>query len=102
NDSDEAVMPGFNRWVKTWMADYVSVQEIYWSVPGEAIDVSKLPRRAFDSEKQREETTALCSEYNQDHDMTPALDARFAALAAERIQAWPLRYYVWLPAVRIA
>ena len=102
NDSDEPVMPGFNRWVKTWMADYVSVQEIYWSVPGEAIDVTKLSRRAFDSEKQREETAALFADYNQDHDMTPDLDARFAALAAERIHASPLRYYVWLPAVRIA
>ncbi len=102
NDSDEPVMPGFNRWVKTWMADYVSVQEIYWSVPGEAIDVTKLPRRAFDSEKQREETAALFADYNQDHDMTPELDARFAALAAERIHASPLRYTVWLPAVRIA
>ena len=102
NDSDEPVMPGFNRWVKTWMADYVSVQEIYWSVPGEAIDVTKLPRRAFDSEQQREETAALFANYNQDHDMTPDLDARFAALAAERIHASPLRYHLWLPAVRIA
>jgi 4-amino-4-deoxy-L-arabinose transferase-like glycosyltransferase len=102
NDSDEAAMPGFNRWVKTWMADYVSVQEIYWSVPGEAIDVTKLPRRAFDSEQQREATAALFADYNQDHDMTPELDVRFAALAAERVHASPLRYYVWLPAVRIA
>jgi 4-amino-4-deoxy-L-arabinose transferase-like glycosyltransferase len=102
NDSDEPVMPGFNRWVKTWMADYVSVQEIYWSVPGEAIDVTKLPRRAFDSEQQREETAAPFADYNQDHDMTPELDARFAALAAERIHASPLRYYVWLPVLRIA
>jgi hypothetical protein len=36
-DSDELVMSGFNRWVKTWMADYVSVQEIYWPVPGQAL-----------------------------------------------------------------
>jgi hypothetical protein len=102
NDSDEPVMPGFNRWVKTWMADYVSVQEIYWSVPGEAIDVTKLPRRAFDSEQQREQTAALFADYNQDHDMTPELDARFGALAAERVHASPLRYYAWLPALRIA
>jgi len=34
--------------------------------------------------------------------MTPELDARFAALAAARIRAAPLRYYVWLPAVRVA
>jgi hypothetical protein len=64
--------------------------------------VTKLPRRAFDSKRQREETAALFADYNQDHDMTPELDARFAALAAERIHASPLRYYVWLPAVRIA
>jgi hypothetical protein len=30
------------------------------------------------------------------------LDERFAQLAAERIHHAPLRYYVWLPALRIA
>ena len=102
NDSDELVTTGFNRWVKTWTADYVSVQEIYWNVPGEQIDASSLPNRAFDSAQQREQTTALFADYNRDHDLTPELDARFAALAAERIHASPLRYYVWLPALRIA
>jgi 4-amino-4-deoxy-L-arabinose transferase-like glycosyltransferase len=101
-DSDEFVMTGFNRWVKTWIADYVSVQEIYWPVPGSDIDVSRLPSRAFDSAEQRKQTQELFSEYNDGHDMTPELDARFGALAAERIHAGPLRYYVWLPAVRIA
>ena len=57
-DSDELVMPGFNRWVKTWMADYVSVQEIYWNVPGADIDVTQLPDRAFDSRPQRDQTAA--------------------------------------------
>jgi 4-amino-4-deoxy-L-arabinose transferase-like glycosyltransferase len=101
-DSDELVMNGFNRWVKTWMADYVSVQEIYWSVPGSEMDVTRLPRRAFDSPQQRERTSELFSDYNRDRDMTAELDARFAALAAERVRTAPLRYYVWLPAVRIA
>jgi 4-amino-4-deoxy-L-arabinose transferase-like glycosyltransferase len=102
NDSDELVTLGFNRWVKTWIADYVSVQEIYWNVPGDAIDVSRLPRRAFDSAQQRETTRKIFADYNVDHDMTPELDARFATLAAERVRAAPLRYYVWLPALRIA
>ncbi len=101
NDSDELVMTGFNRWVKTWMADYVSVQEIYWNVPGSAIEVTRLPNRAFDSAQQREETTLLFADYNRDHEMSPELDARFAALAATRIRTAPFRYYVWLPAVRI-
>jgi hypothetical protein len=95
-------MVGFNRWTKTWIADYASVQEIYWNVPGSAIDISRLPRRAFDSELQLQETAQLFADYNQDHDVTPELDARFAALAAARIRAAPLRYYVWLPALRIA
>ncbi len=102
NDSDEPVMTGFNRWVKTWIADYVSVQEIYWNVPGEEIDAARLPRRAFDSPQQKEETDQLFADYNRDHDMTPQLDARFGALAAERIHAGPFRYYLRLPAMRIA
>ncbi len=102
NDSDELVMTGFNRWVKTWTADYVSVQEIYWNVPGEEIDVTRLPGRAFDSSPQKKLTEELFADYNRDHDMTPELDARFAGLAAERIHAAPLRYYGWLPFLRIA
>jgi hypothetical protein len=102
NDSDEPVMNGFNRWVKTWIADYVSVQEIYWNVPGTDIDATRLPSRAFDSPQQRDETNALFADYNRDHDISPELDARFAALAAQRIHAAPVRYYVWLPVMRIA
>jgi 4-amino-4-deoxy-L-arabinose transferase-like glycosyltransferase len=102
NDSDESLMPGFNRWVKTWMADYVSVQEIYWPVPGSEIDFTRLPSRAFDSPQQRKQTADLFADYNASHDMTPEIDARFAALAEERIHDAPLRYYVWLPALRIA
>jgi len=102
NDSDEAPMPGFNRWVKTWIAEYVSVEEIYWNVPGEEIDVTRLPSRAFDSAQQKAATAALFSDYNRDHDITPEIDGGFAALAAERVHAAPLRYYIWLPALRIA
>lgn len=101
-DSDELVMPGFNRWVKTWMADFVSVQEIYWKVPGDTLDITLLPSRAFDSAQQRERTRQLFEAYDRDKDMTSELDAGFADLAAERIRAAPLRYYVWLPVARIA
>ena len=102
NDSDEPVMSGFNRWTKTWIVEYASVEEIYWNVPGSAIDFTRLPRRAFDSQQQRQETAQLFADYNSDHDISPELDARFAALAAARIHAAPLRYYIWLPTLRIA
>jgi 4-amino-4-deoxy-L-arabinose transferase-like glycosyltransferase len=101
NEEDEFVPMGFNHWVKTWMADYTSVEEFYWRVSGATIDAEKLPTRAFDSEQQRDETVQLVADYNDTLHMTPELDARFAALASARIQAAPLRYYVWLPMVRI-
>ena len=84
------------------MADYASVEEIYWPVPGDTVDADKLPARAFDSEAQRQQTEELLAEYNQVLHVTPELDARFAALASQRIRQAPLRYYVWLPLVRIA
>jgi hypothetical protein len=34
--------------------------------------------------------------------MTPELDARFGSLAANRIRAHPVRYYVGLPLLRVA
>ena len=102
NEADEFVPMGFNRWVRTWIADYTSVEEIYWQVPGAAVDAGKLPARAFDSEEQRQRTAQLLADYNQGLLVTPDLDAKFAALAAERIHDAPLCYYLWLPLVRIA
>jgi hypothetical protein len=84
------------------MAEYVSVEEIYWNVPGDKIDVTRLPQRAFDSAEQREVTAQLFADYNRDHDITSELDARFAGLAADRIRGAPFRYYVGLPMLRIA
>jgi Dolichyl-phosphate-mannose-protein mannosyltransferase len=93
---------GFNRWVMTWMADYVSVQEIYWQEPGEKIDPEKLPRRAFDNEQQKERTLRVLDAYNEDTEIGPELDQQFNALAQERIRGHRFRYYVWLPLLRIA
>jgi 4-amino-4-deoxy-L-arabinose transferase-like glycosyltransferase len=100
--NDELAERGFNRWVKTWIADYASVEEIYWNVPGDKIDPDKLPSRAFDSASESETTQALIDDYNQSTQMTAELDARFGALAAQRVQEHPIRYYFWLPALRIA
>jgi 4-amino-4-deoxy-L-arabinose transferase-like glycosyltransferase len=102
NEENTFVPMGFNRWVKTWIVDYASVEEIYWAVPGNAVDPEKLPSRAFDSPDQREQTTQLLEAYNDAQHVTPDLDARFAALAAERVHHSHLRYYVVLPLLRIA
>jgi hypothetical protein len=101
-DSDELVLRGFNRWVKTWMVEYASVEEIYWNVPGEKIDPQKLPARAMESAAERETTLSLIADYNETQDIAPELDAGFGDLAAERIRAHPVRYYFVLPLLRVA
>jgi 4-amino-4-deoxy-L-arabinose transferase-like glycosyltransferase len=102
NEENAFVPLGFNRWVKTWIVDYASVEEIYWTVPGNKVDAEKLPSRAFDSPEQREQTLQLLDDYDDTLHVTPDLDARFAALAADRVHHSPLRYYVELPLLRIA
>ncbi len=102
NDPDEFVPSGYDRWVRTWIADFVSTDEIYWNIPGDAIDLHLLPSRAFDSAQQREKTEAIFRDYDKITFVNPDLDARFADLANERVRDHPLRYYVWLPALRIA
>ena len=102
NEANEFVPLGFNRWVRTWIADYVSVEEVYWQVPDLAIDPAQLPSRAFDSPAQRERTLGVLADYNAQLRVPPDLDKRFAELAAQRIRESPLRYYIWLPALRIA
>lgn len=101
-EQDELAPRGFNRWVRTWIADYTSVEEIYWDVPGNPIDATKLPSRAFDSPEQKEQTLALIADYNAQPDLNPQLDARFGILAAERVANHPIRYYAELPLLRIA
>jgi 4-amino-4-deoxy-L-arabinose transferase-like glycosyltransferase len=106
NAPTEYVASGFNRWTKTWMAEYVSVEDVYWKVstetPGESIDPAKLPSRAFDSAQEREWTAELIAELNRTQMLDADADAKFAELARERIRRSPLRYYVWLPTLRIA
>ncbi|HEY1465141.1 MAG TPA: glycosyltransferase family 39 protein [Terriglobales bacterium] len=102
NEDDEYVDIGFNRWVKTWMVDYVSVEEIYWNVPGIKIDAKLLPSRAFDSSEQKQQTEQLIDQYNSTLDLDPQLDQKFNSLADARIHQRPLRYYVKLPFLRIA
>jgi 4-amino-4-deoxy-L-arabinose transferase-like glycosyltransferase len=101
NQENAFVPLGFNRWMRTWIADYTSTEDIYWAVPGSAVPAEKLPSRAFDTPEQREQTMQLLQDYNDAQIVTPELDARFAALAAERVHRSWLRYYGVLPLMRI-
>lgn len=102
NEENTFVPAGFNRWMRTWIVDYTSVEDIYWAVPGNTVAAEKLPSRSFDSPQQREQTMQLLEDYNSTLHVTPDLDTRFAALAGERVQHSWWRYYVGLPLLRIA
>jgi 4-amino-4-deoxy-L-arabinose transferase-like glycosyltransferase len=101
NDPGEFVPLGFNRWVKTWAVDFVSVSEVYWKVDGEPVDFHLLPERAFDSRQEYDATQDLVTSYNQQLHVEPDLDAGFEQLAQQRIRHSLFRYYVWLPSLRI-
>ena len=102
NQENAFVPLGFNRWMRTWVVDYTSVEDIYWAVPGNTVDPEKLPSRAFDSPEQREQTIKVLEDYNNVQHVTPDLDARFASLATERVHHSLWRYYIELPLLRIA
>ena len=101
NYEGEFVPTGFNRWIKTWIADYVSTEEVYWNIPGEKVDPHNLPSRAYDTPEQKQKVFALFDQYNDELHISPEMDERFAAMATERIHTHPLRYYVWLPLLKI-
>jgi 4-amino-4-deoxy-L-arabinose transferase-like glycosyltransferase len=101
-DPGELIPTGFNRWYKSWAIDFTSTNDVYWNYDGAAIEISDLPTRAFDSDEQYAQTDALLTEYNRTYSPKPEFNARFAALAEERIKDDPLRYYVALPVARLA
>ena len=57
-DPGEPTQAGWVSWVKTWCLDFVSTYQVYWNVPGDTLDISKLPTRAFDTPEQYAETAA--------------------------------------------
>jgi hypothetical protein len=100
-DPGEFTVPGFQRWMKTWIVDFASTSDIYWNAETDPMEVSLLPSRAFDSPAQREQTADIFAAYNEKTTITPAIDARFNALAAEREHTHPLRSDLQLPLLRV-
>lgn len=101
-DPGESVNPGFQRWTKTVCVDLACTSEVYWAANDDPISLDELPSRAFDSGEQLRATADLLADYNRGTTVTPAIDARFGALANQRIADHPLRYYVTLPLLRLA
>ena len=100
-DPGERISYGYQRWFKTFAIDFALTETAYWPYESDTISIADLPNRAFDSDAQYAETDALLEEYDASDTSTAAMDARWAALAAERVADDPLRYYVALPLARL-
>lgn len=99
-DPGEIVSLGWERWFKTWLIDYSSVEDVGFQIPGYSVDVGDIPDRAYTSSAQRAQVHRLLDEYNAKLQMTPELDRQFGALADENIRLHPVRYYLLLPTAR--
>ncbi len=100
---DEFVPNGFQRWVRTWIADYSSVEDVVFKVEGSPVTIGDLPPRAWDDAAQQQRTDQLLQAYvANDNTMSPAIDDQFATLARDRIRSHPVRFYVQLPLLRAA
>ena len=101
NAPGEYYAAGFDRWMRTWLADYASLEDIGFKMDDTVMDVNNLPDRAFDNAGERSATQEVFDRYNQTVTMTPELDAQFEQLARQRIRRKPFRYYLELPVVRV-
>jgi len=100
-DPTELVGYGFNHWYRSWGVEFKSTEDVYWNLNDAAIQIDDIPTRAFDNDAQYDETAQLLTDYNDGTTLTPELDARFQAIANERIAANPMRYYVTMPTARL-
>ncbi len=101
NDPDEPAPLGFARWYRTWGIGFGDTVRVYWTYDGSPEKLSDLPPWAFDSPVQKAQTAELYARYNDVQSSTPAIEAAFAQLAAERVRTHPMRYYVLLPVAKL-
>jgi len=100
SDPGDFLPLGWERWFKTWLIDYASVEDVGFQVSGGSLNVGDVPDRAYSSQAQRARVQSLIDQYNVNRLMTPQIDRQFAVLAEENIRAHPFRYYLLLPAAR--
>lgn len=100
-DPGEPAPIHFERWFRTWGADFTSTQNAYWNYPEDPINAADLPERAFDTPLQRQQTERLLQQAGYEGKLNPQVEAGFETLAQERIAAHPWRYYLLLPLARL-
>ena len=101
NDPGEPAPMGFARWYRTWGVGLGDTARVYWEYDGGELRLEDLPPWAFDGAAQRAKTARVYADYNAEMSSTPEVEAAFAQLAAERVRAHPVRFYVVMPLARL-
>ncbi len=102
NDPGELNPYGFQKWYRTWAIDFKSTVDVYWNYDGSQVMLEDLPQRAFDNDAERAETARLYRIYDHVGLSSRPVDEAFERLADQRVAEHPFRYYVGLPALRLA
>jgi len=98
----EEVLHGFGNWEQTFAFDYTTTEDFDFKIPGEALDISDAPARAFDGPDDFQQVSALFDEYNGNgFELTPQLSAQFDAIAARKVRQHPLRCRLVMPLARV-
>ena len=95
---------GYLWWTRTWMTDetYADAFQPAFFPGDRSFDARQLPASIFDSERQREEVLGLLDEYDRSGRFAPEMSDKFRAIANERIERAPFRFFIWLPIKRVA
>lgn len=92
---------GFYAWTGTWLWRAKDINPFIFAIEEEPIAIEALPAEACDSPAERARAIALLERYNEDTQLTPAIDGGFAELARERRARNPLHAFVIVPLLRV-
>jgi len=86
---------------RTWAIDFASTKRCTGTTTALRSTLATCLLAPSTPNEQYAQTEAILRSYNQNYNATPSLNARFEALAEERIHDDPIRYYVALPVARL-
>jgi|GEM_PF-6991433 len=95
---------GYLLWIRTWMTDetHFNAFEPVFQPGSRTFDFHKLPDTVFDSLEEKEGVFRISAQYDREGQFTPAMNEEFRGIARTRIKRAPVRFFAYLPLMRIA
>jgi 4-amino-4-deoxy-L-arabinose transferase-like glycosyltransferase len=95
---------GYLLWIRTWITDeaHFKVFQPAFQPGDRTFDPHELPDSVFDSAEEKEQVFRLIAEYDREGQFTSGMNDKFRVIAHERIKHAPMRFFLYLPLVRIA